>query len=541
MSPKAEAKGYVCVQLLEADEAEDYKQQTLAALGNEVRRLLAEGIQLNDMAILVRKNKNIPPIADYFDKELGLPIVSDEAFRLDASTVVCTLVDAIRHLAAPQDSIANALLLSDLGLWVDAPLPTGFTDRRDELVLMPLYELLEELYSLLALDQIQGQDAYLFAFFDAVANYLQDHSSDLADFVRYWDETLCSKTIPGGEIEGIRIFSIHKSKGLEFHTVLIPYCDWKLENETNNQLVWCVPSDQPYNELDLIPVTYSSAMATSTYKAAYLQERLQLWVDNLNLLYVAFTRAGKNLICWGRNEQKSTVSELLADVLPQISEQGTGSWDKTTHRFEYGTPQPSTPSDRPSDKTANRLLQKPEKLAVQMVSAHPTVTFRQSNRSADFIAGLAEEETSHRMIDRGRLLHTLFASIKVLDDIDPAIDRLIAEGVIAEKETEDDIRHLAHKAFSLPEVQDWYSGKWRLFNECEIIWQENGKLKTRRPDRVMMHDGETLVVDFKFGKPNKKYNRQVQSYIDLLVRMGANPASIKGYLWYVDEDLIETI
>ena len=540
-SPKAEAKGYVSVQLLEADEAEDYKQQTLTALGNEVRRLLAEGIQLNDMAILVRKNKNIPPIADYFDKELGLPIVSDEAFRLDASTVVCTLVDAIRHLAAPQDSIAKALLLSDLGLWVDAPLPTGFTDRRDELVLMPLYELLEELYSLLALDQIQGQDAYLFAFFDAMANYLQDHSSDLADFVRYWDETLCSKTIPGGEIEGIRIFSIHKSKGLEFHTVLIPYCDWKLENETNNQLVWCVPSDQPYNELDLIPVTYSSAMATSTYKAAYLQERLQLWVDNLNLLYVAFTRAGKNLICWGRNEQKSTVSELLADVLPQISEQGTGSWDKTTHRFEYGTPQPSTPSDRPSDKTANRLLQKPEKLAVQMVSAHPTVTFRQSNRSADFIAGLAEEETSHRMIDRGRLLHTLFASIKVLDDIDPAIDRLIAEGVIAEKETEDDIRHLAHKAFSLPEVQDWYSGKWRLFNECEIIWQENGKLKTRRPDRVMMHDGETLVVDFKFGKPNKKYNRQVQSYIDLLVRMGANPASIKGYLWYVDEDLIETI
>ena len=540
-SPKAETKGYVSVQLLEADEAEDYKQQTLAALGNEVRRLLAEGIQLNDMAILVRKNKNIPPIADYFDKELGLPIVSDEAFRLDASTVVCTLVDAIRHLAAPQDSIAKALLLSDLGLWVDAPLPTGFTDRRDELVLMPLYELLEELYSLLALDQIQGQDAYLFAFFDAVANYLQDHSSDLADFVRYWDETLCSKTIPGGEIEGIRIFSIHKSKGLEFHTVLIPYCDWKLENETNNQLVWCVPSDQPYNELDLIPVTYSSAMATSTYKAAYLQERLQLWVDNLNLLYVAFTRAGKNLICWGRNEQKSTVSELLADVLPQISEQGTGSWDKTTHRFEYGTPQPSTPSDRPSDKTANRLLQKPEKLAVQMVSAHPTVTFRQSNRSADFIAGLAEEETSHRMIDRGRLLHTLFASIKVLDDIDPAIDRLIAEGVIAEKETEDDIRHLAHKAFSLPEVQDWYSGKWRLFNECEIIWQENGKLKTRRPDRVMMHNGETLVVDFKFGKPNKKYNRQVQGYIDLLVRMGANPASIKGYLWYVDEDLIETI
>ena len=540
-SPKAEEKGHVKIHLLQAEEAEDYKQQTLEALGNEVRRLLAEGIRLNDIAILVRKNKNIPPIADYFDKELGVPIVSDEAFRLDASTVVSSLVDAVRYLAAPQDSIARALLLSDLGLWVDAPLPSELTARQEELSLMPLYELLEELYSLLALNRILGQDAYLFAFFDAVASFLQDHSSDLADFIRYWDETLCGKTIPGGEVEGIRIFSIHKSKGLEFHTVLIPYCDWKLENETNNQLIWCTPSERPYNELDLVPVTYSSSMASSTYRSAYLQERLQLWVDNLNLLYVAFTRAGKNLICWGRDGQKSTVSELLAAVLPEIARQGTGQWSEEDHTFEYGTPHPSIPATAQSAQTANRLLQKPDKLAVQMVSTHPAVTFRQSNRSADFIAGLGEEEAAHRMIDRGRLLHTLFASIKVLEDIDPAVDRLIAEGVIAEKETEDEIRQLVHQAFSLPEVQDWYSGKWRLFNECEIIWQENGQLKTRRPDRVMMHDGETLVVDFKFGKPNKKYNRQVQDYMDLLVRMEADPASIQGYLWYVDEEVIEKI
>ncbi len=540
-SPKAEEKGHVKIHLLQAEEAEDYKQQTLEALGNEVRRLLAEGIRLNDIAILVRKNKNIPPIADYFDKELGVPIVSDEAFRLDASTVVSSLVDAVRYLAAPQDSIARALLLSDLGLWVDAPLPSELTARQEELSLMPLYELLEELYSLLMLNRIQGQDAYLFAFFDAVASFLQDHSSDLADFIRYWDETLCGKTIPGGEVEGIRIFSIHKSKGLEFHTVLIPYCDWKLENETNNQLIWCTPSERPYNELDLVPVTYSSSMASSTYRSAYLQERLQLWVDNLNLLYVAFTRAGKNLICWGRDGQKSTVSELLAAVLPEIARQGTGQWSEEDHTFEYGTPHPSIPATAQSAQTANRLLQKPDKLAVQMVSTHPAVTFRQSNRSADFIAGLGEEEAAHRMIDRGRLLHTLFASIKVLEDIDPAVDRLIAEGIIAEKETEDEIRQLVHQAFSLPEVQDWYSGKWQLFNECEIIWQENGQLKTRRPDRVMMHDGETLVVDFKFGKPNKKYNRQVQDYMDLLVRMGADPASIQGYLWYVDEEVIEKI
>ena len=501
------------------------------------------GIRLNDIAILVRKNKNIPPIANYFDRELGLSIVSDEAFRLDASTAVCTLVDALRTLAAPEDNIARATLTMDLGLWVNQPLPDVLEQRRDELGLMPLYELLEELYTLFGLDKAEGQDAYLFAFFDAVSAYLKDHSSDLGDFIHYWDETLGAKTIPGGELDGIRIFSIHKSKGLEFHTVLIPYCDWKLENETNNQLVWCPPADQPYNQLDLVPVTYSSTMATSTYRNAYLQERLQLWVDNLNLLYVAFTRAGTNLVCWTRDGQKSTISELLTSVLPHLAEKGIGQWNEEEGLYEYGTLLPNPVCEHPSttDTTHNRLLQKPEPMPVQMVSARPSVTFRQSNRSADFLAGVSETEASHRMIDRGRLLHTLFADIHTLNDIDPAIDRLVAEGVIAEPDTEANIRALAHRAFSLPQIQDWYSGTWRLFSECEIIWQEDGVLHTRRPDRVMMRGEEVVVVDFKFGKPDRKYNRQVQGYLNLLTRMGTAPATTHGYLWYVDEGRIEKV
>lgn len=542
-SPKNKQRGYVQVHFLHPENAEDYQRLTLEALGTEVRRLLNMGIRLNDIAILVRKNKNIPPIANYFDRELGLSIVSDEAFRLDASTAVCTLVDALRTLAAPEDNIARATLTMDLGLWVNQPLPDVLEQRRDELGLMPLYELLEELYTLFGLDKAEGQDAYLFAFFDAVSAYLKDHSSDLGDFIHYWDETLGAKTIPGGELDGIRIFSIHKSKGLEFHTVLIPYCDWKLENETNNQLVWCPPADQPYNQLDLVPVTYSSTMATSTYRNAYLQERLQLWVDNLNLLYVSFTRAGTNLVCWTRDGQKSTISELLTSVLPHLAEKGIGQWNEEEGLYEYGTLLPSPVCEHLSttDTTHNRLLQKPEPMPVQMVSVRPSVTFRQSNRSADFLAGVSETEASHRMIDRGRLLHTLFADIHTLNDIDPAIDRLVAEGVIAEPDTEANIRALAHRAFSLPQIQDWYSGTWRLFSECEIIWQEDGVLHTRRPDRVMMRGEEVVVVDFKFGKPDRKYNRQVQGYLNLLTRMGTAPATTHGYLWYVDEGRIEKV
>lgn len=558
-SPKTDSKGYVKVSFIEPDKEQNYTQKTLSALGEEVQRLLSEGVKLNDITILVRKNKNIPPIADYFDKELHLPVVSDEAFRLDASLAICMLIDALRYLSNPEEKIAKASLITNYKLqitggdkaepadWHDiltadarTALPAEFVSRMDELRLMPLYELLEELFTLFNMGSIEKQDAYLFSFFDAVTEYLQNNSSDLDGFIRYWDETLCAKTIPSGEMDGIRIFSIHKSKGLEFHTVLIPFCDWKLENETYNQLVWCTAPEPPYNAIDLVPVNYSSTMAESVYRQDYLNERLQLWVDNLNLLYVAFTRAGKNLILWSKKDQKGTMAELLSAALPQVAQAGEGSWDEEESIYESGEVYPSE-EENDNSQALNKLAQKPVKLPVHMESMRHDIEFRQSNRSADFIAGVDEAKSSRRFINRGRLLHTLFSAIETEEDIDDAISRLVFEGIIGRTEKEEEIRELTLRAFSQPQIKDWYSGSWQLFNECDIIWQENGELRNRRPDRVMMRGGTIVVVDFKFGKPNKKYNKQVQGYMDLLIRMGYDANTISGYLWYVEEEIIEKV
>ena len=561
-SPRTEAKGYIKATFLEPDEEHDYTELTILSLGEEVQRLLEAGVKLNDITILVRKNKNIPPIADYFDKTMHLSVVSDEAFRLDASQAICMLIDALRYLSNPEDKVACASLMMNYesgikkqgGDWdslltakPEEALPEAFVTGMETLRLMPLYELLEELFSLFEMKRIEEQDAYLFSFFDAVTEYLQNNSSDLDAFIRYWNETLCNKTIPSGEMDGIRILSIHKSKGLEFHTVLIPYCDWKLENETNNQLIWCSPTEAPFSTLDIVPVNYSSTMAESVYRQNYLDERLQLWVDNLNLLYVAFTRAGKNLIFWCKKGQKGTMSELLANALPQVAaREGDENWDEK-EPYENGELCPSkyTGTDEhlpaPPKTSANRLAQKPDKLPVHMESMRHDIEFRQSNRSADFIQGVDEEESDNRFINRGRLLHTLFSAIETEKDIDNAIDQLVFEGIIGKPETEKSIRELTHHAFSLLQVQDWYSGNWHLFNECDIIWQERGELHTGRPDGVMLRGNEIVVIDFKFGKQNKKYNKQVQGYMQLLTRMGYLKENIKGYLWYVEEDLIEKV
>ncbi len=557
-SPKEIEKGYVKVSFLEGDDKDtpaedkkDYTQYTMEAMAEEVNDLIAQGVKLNDITILVRKNKTIPQIASFFDENLPYRIVSDEAFRLDASLAICMIIEGLRYLSNPENSIAkaqlaaayqnevlhqeidlNTLLLSN----IDNYIPAEFISRRNELPLMPLYELIEELFRIFEMEKIENQDAYLFSFYDAVVEYLQNNSSDPDSFIAYWDERMCSKTIPSGEIEGIRIMSIHKSKGLEFHTVLLPFCDWKLENETNNQLVWCSPTVEPFNELDLVPVNYSSAMAESIYKQDYENERLQLWVDNLNLLYVAFTRAEKNLIVWGKKGQKSTVSELLCQSLQSVTKEDSMEWNEEDP-YEFGTLCPSELKEVKA--TSNKLTTAPSRVSVQIESNRHDIEFRQSNRSADFIKGEDVSEDNSKYINLGQLLHTLFSAIDTKEDVQPAIDRLLFEGVIADKATEENIRKVTEKALSHPMVQEWYSGAYRLFNECAIIYKENDSLEVRRPDRVMMNNDEVVVVDFKFGKKNKKYNEQVQGYISLLADMGYK--NICGYLWYVYDGELERI
>lgn len=570
---KVTKEGYIKLSFLKNSEEQPYADTTMELLAEEVDSLVKKGVRVNDIAILVRKNKSIPAIADYFDKNTPYRVVSDEAFRLDASLAVCMLIDGLRYISEPTDRIAcarlavayqkeilkkdvdyNTVLLNS----VEDYLPAEFRLMLPEMSLMPLYELLEKLFVIFRMDMIEEQDAYLCAFYDTVTEYMQNNSSELTSFLTYWNETLYARTIPSGEISGIRILSIHKSKGLEYHTVLLPFCDWKMENETNNHMLWCKINEadadkEPFCELDLTPVNYSSAMAESYFSDSYREERLQLWVDNLNLLYVAFTRACKNLIVWCKDEKKDTVSRLLRESidcmkdiemicntteLEEEEEVSEGSDEPIV--YEYG--EICISGDKKKSDTTNRLVAVPEAVNVKIESLETEIDFKQSNRSADFIRGDEDEEENLRSqyIRQGQLLHTLFASIDTREDLPSAIERLLFEGVIESAEKAEEIRKVAERALSLDEVKDWYSGEWTLYNECSIIYNdEQGKMQTRRPDRVMMKDDEVVVVDFKFGKKKPEYSTQVREYMFLLSEMGYT--DIKGYIWYVYSGELENV
>ena len=562
--------GLVSIRLLPAD---DYQTATLKQIAETIATLRAQGIPQKEIAILVRVNQYIPTIARYFMEQMPeVTIVSDEAFRLDASNAVCLLVQALRLLTHPDDQLTkaaivknwhhdvlgepaedNRLLLSTVDL--DSGLPEAFRNHREELTAMPLYDLVERLYDIFSLERLSEQSAYVCTFFDQLAAYVSENTADIFAFLNEWDETICKKTIQSDETEGVRILSIHKSKGLEYPYVIIPFCDWQLEKQNDN-ILWCKPAEEPFSDLPIAPVDYSQRQMMGTiYEHDYLQEHLQNTVDNLNLLYVAFTRACKGLYVLGRRNAKNLRSTLIEQCLPLVAKELSDAViegmedDKATLSFTYGTPaSPRSDTSRitpqASAKTKNPFLKPAEPLPVAFSYHESKVSFRQSNRSQAFIEGDDEEKAQrHRYIQAGSVLHEIFSTIRTVNDIPDALRRLQFEGVLYDEEmTAEHITSMLKKRLENPRVADWFSPRWTLFNECTILSVENGEVKERRPDRVMTDGQEWIVVDFKFGSPKPEYHDQVREYMNLIQKMeSVSSDKIHGYLWYVYSNKIEEV
>ncbi len=570
---KTAERGYVKVTIQPYNgKDKNYQEETLNDLVETIKQLHGKNVQDEDIAILVRNKDKIKKIAERFSKE-GLKLVSDEAFRFDASVAVNIIVAALRCLSVPnlRNKKGKALLAplaidyqqevehggNDIdeilrltaGEMLDRHLPEAFSAHTDELRLLPLCELVERLYAIFRLNEIDEQKGYLCAFFDAVSDYCSTHPSELADFVAYWDETLFKKTISVGEVEGIRILTIHKAKGLEYHTVLIPFCDWELHSTGNKaDKIWCEPGETPFNGLPLLPITYKEEMEMSIYKNVFHEEKLRQCVDNLNLLYVAFTRAKENLFVWTHKPSDDAKSKgwniacVLKDNLETLRNNGEVrsqpvSDPKTTPIvYERGTLQePKQKNSEQQDKDkpeTNVLLVKPDPHDLEMHPMKGIYKFKQSNRSAAFISG-KRETTDY--IDRGNVLHDLFSHIRTTADVRPAVEQLVDEGLIADDKEHTKVRWLTDFALhAIDSIKDhhWFDGSWRLFNECTIIYKEKGEIKTRRPDRVMMKDGAVVVLDYKFAQKETKHGDQVIHYMNLMKRMGHQ--NVKGYLWYFD-------
>ena len=292
-------------------------------------------------------------------------------------------------------------------------------------------------------------------------------------------------------------------------------------------------------------------MRGTIYERNYLDEHLQITVDNLNLLYVAFTRATKSLTFLGRRNSKNTRSAIIENVLPKLNLNGeiiTGEeTDDEALEYSYGvslfnTNKEDTGSttEKPDSKGNANPFQKVVRQKIISIETFKNKSeFRQSNKSREFIEG-DDDNKDISYIKIGSILHEVFSRIRTTADIDTSLQQLKIEGIINNQEiTQEKIKTLLYKRLEDNRIKEWFSDRWKLFNECNILSESNGNVKILRPDRVITDGNETHVIDFKFGNAKEEYYEQVKNYISLLRSMGL--PNVRGWLWYVYKNKIQEV
>ncbi|MBE6303506.1 MAG: ATP-dependent helicase [Bacteroidales bacterium] len=551
--PEKPQKGYVEVRMIDKEngtlEESVYKQ-----LMNTLGTLLDEkGVKPSDITILVRRNKEIAPIAKLFGERFpSYSITSDDAYLLSSSTALNILIAALRYISTPDDKINIAYLVSryshavkntqiditaaTTNTDIEKILPENFNQQIETLRRKPVYEILEQLTQILQLHTIKGEQAYIFSFLDHAARFLKENPAAIEDFINNWEDEISKKSIPAGESDGVRILSIHKSKGLEFHTVIIPFCTWELTGGGHRNIIWCKPNVPPFNEISLLPIDYQSSMLESIYKNEYSHEYLYQLVDNLNLLYVACTRAGKNLIIFSDKSggRGDTISKRLLTLLESITSEDT-IYDKEKQIFTYGEIVPSQAKEK--HENDNPFTNNPTNIVQKFASYDNKLSFKQSRNLTRFLANKKEEQQTLDYIARGELLHELLSKIHTGTELSRQIRKMRLQGIIATDAESNNIEKLIKTALSNPKAQEWFEGKYKLYNECTILHADEDR--DYRPDRVMVDGEKAIVVDFKFGTPKPEYPAQVHKYMSLLMRMGYT--NVKGYLWYIYNNKIEEV
>ena len=555
--------GYVRIEIEKKGKEENEDTEDIAVeqkLAEEILRLNEMGIPFREMAILVRRNSECKDILKVFSQQYPeIPLISDEAFLLSSSLSVQFIIDTLSVLDNPLDTISkvhiaqcyqNEILHQSIE-WdklirdTDCYLPTFLVNEKDRLKEKPLYELCELIIRNCHLDKIEGSAPFLNFFLDQIIMYLEDNHSSISEFLKHWEESLSSKSIPSTEIDGVYILTIHKSKGLAFHTVLMPYNDWPLEQDFQKEVLWCTPPTAPYNEAPLLPIQLGAAIKQSVYSEQYEFEHLQRRIENLNLQYVAFTRARQNLLIWANLNQATakgyTMSHLLFDCLKDqcvdkpnylVYEKGT-----PTYIEEEDTKEQRAKQSQKADKK-NPLKTSPEKESTPFISNHFRGEFLQSNESKNFVS--QEDTLTSQYINEGKLMHRVFSDIHTTADVRPALQRLLQEGILPSSKHAETLGTLIMSKIQEGPAAFWFSPEWKIWNECNILTKnKEGVAITLRPDRVMIGQDRAIVIDFKFGKYHPKHEEQIKSYISLLKKMTNLPT--EGYLWYFYENKVHKV
>ena len=568
---KNDSGGYVNIQFLKKEIKEEenesgWKNKAFTEMLYSIKDLLNKGYQYKDICILVRKNTDGNDLANRLFQNGIEEVISPDSLLIKSSPRISFIINIFRFLSDNRNTISRSEIIyyyrryilkniddnwhqlfedhkkSGLkkktktasskakpqplfeGLEENAfnqYLPESFTSYISTLGKLPIYELGEQIIRIFNLNAIQ--DSYIQRLLDLILEYTSKSNSSLEGFLNFWDTSRkaknCSVIVPGNT-NAIKIMTIHSSKGLQFPVVMMPYTEWPLLPKSN-EIKWMNTDNTPYEDLGKTAVLTSARLRETYFCEEYINEINQTVIDNLNLLYVAFTRAEDKLFvsCLEDNEKDlNSISKLIFRTCKIINPE-----------FNNGVFENGKNENREQDPGKIK-----SKIITTQLSHYPTSAWQEkmslTTHSVNLLALLNEKQMSK--INYGILVHAVLAGINRESEINSTIDTIIFDGLI-NQEDKKWLKNEIAEVMAVPEIKAFYDESYEVLSERDLILMDGEVL---RPDRVIIRDNNATVIDFKTGKREKKHLDQVIRYAEILRTM--NYTSVNAKIIYLAERLV---
>ncbi len=547
-------EGYVRVEFVEAEEEQKNTDLILEKLPQLVVELQDKGYRAGDIAILTRRRSEATDVAQTlirYSRQSGdtthcFDVVSQDSLLLNSSSAVKLCVALMRIAAGQRNDINEAFLKNEFTQYIKNEevknlhllFANGLNDDEkaflNTLTLRSLPEAFEAIVQRYKLDALQAELPFLQALHDLIITFSNKKLSDLPTFLDWWNKTGNTRPLQSPEGQNaITITTLHKSKGLQYKVVIVPFVSWDLDTKTGST-VWMNPTQEPFNEMPSVPLGYTKQLKDTIFAEQQCVERAQSYVDSINMLYVALTRAEEQLYIFAplkKGSQNGNGAKNIGQVM-----QGMFANLQGDENIKFGP--------IAGKKESDNVWMFGEKIAVESkkedgANANIHLDFYPSQ---SFIPKLRMRYEAHEIFETGApsqrssgtLKHKIFERINSAADVEAAVQSLILEGLVQQGEATD-LQQEVQQAISQPQVADWFSGTWKVYAEAEILLpasQHDSHYFFKRPDRVMLRDNHVVVVDYKFGKNvEPSHVKQVGAYVSYLRQMGYD--RVEGFVWYV--------
>ncbi|HOE94519.1 MAG TPA: 3'-5' exonuclease, partial [Candidatus Cryptobacteroides sp.] len=443
--------------------------------------------------------------------ECGYPVVSNDSLKVDASFIVRRLVSLLSCIENPSDEI-NKFIVKD----TKVNIPSNYHSLTD------LCEELLRQMQILYPEAFKNETLFIQSFMDELRERQADAGGgNLRYFLEKWKEKERSINSPENS-NAINILTIHKAKGLEFPYLIFPFAEKVNIYKPSEKWCWLDASNSPFDSAvsGIYSVNLSEKSRDTLFAEAYDEERKMQLVDNLNLFYVALTRAKCCLHIIAANPAKSRMKEGKVIEYKNLS--------NILYNFCGGFSEKSYGSMYDFSRLERKEGKGEENFDAEYVSIDLAGRLKASEDALDFFGedGVSVKEDSPRR--SGVVLHDIMAEVKSLSDLEGAIKKALLDGRLDSVQAQDAQALLSERIRSREEFFDG-SG----YNEVPIFDSHGNEY---RPDKVVISGRKAKIIDYKFGAPDKKYEAQVRTYMRLYREMGYE--EVEGYLWYVMPDTL---